>query len=843
MLRAWRPRHLVVADIGSGFWGEGPKDRDGLEVGDVVVASDIQYFEVEKQVKDGETRSRSYPIQLPSTGPRDAFRSMHLRQPNWYEPAEALRPMPSSGPPKLLDGQVVCGEKLLSDPNSELVARLVKRYEKALGLDMESAGIGRAVLALQREGIFTQFSVLRGVSDLFDKKDEDNQQVRDEWKPYAARVAISAAAAWIAADPSDKGVIATGGTLPQVLRTAKSLLIDLPDASLGRARPEKIVRYVEGLHRWLTGAAHISESAFRLKLQATSHRAFMSGAPEEAATVERGELLSLTLFDRKVVVVGPSGAGKSVLLRQILRQVAAQEEPLVVHVDLKENPKWAERLVKLPDERNIDDSIGALLTASALVPTACDLADFATDRLVVLIVDALNEVPADVGEKIRLALDQYVRFHQSVHVLVSDRRTEQFYRESRWTVLHLSGVTEDEARRVVDGDFWGGTFDSLSAADQRLLCVPFFLDRALRSKRVKFGSRVSAVGDFLVSAGIAVAEIDSLARCAFRVYERGESVLGEEEIKLLDRNSQDKLRDAEIVVEDANGPIFDHQLVHQYLAGCYLGQHPEEWTAETLDSVTAPAASLDAVGMTIAAITQQGERDRFLRIVFDWNWRAAVSALIETQTQDRQVSELLATAVLAMAAEKRFDGVQGTRERVEGLLREVPGPIAERMRNLESRDQLIAEILAIDSEKVLWWTAWREIFIRCDRELTLSERELAAIGSPEPLIGWTVANTLRRFGESESAATLLRMELCAETAGRRCWSWRPGRSHGLSWTTFRCRLGGAHRSRDDGFSLRELRRSVGSTSGCHNSGVGPGDSGSGEVSGSRADVGWRGWPP
>lgn len=106
MLRAWEPRHLVVADIGGGFWGEEPKDRDGLALGDVVVASDIEYFEVEKQVKGGKTRPRQYAIQLPSTGPRDAFRSLHHRIPGWYEPAQAKRPAAAApgAPPRCRAG-------------------------------------------------------------------------------------------------------------------------------------------------------------------------------------------------------------------------------------------------------------------------------------------------------------------------------------------------------------------------------------------------------------------------------------------------------------------------------------------------------------------------------------------------------------------------------------------------------------------------------------------------------------------------------------------------------------------------------------------------------------------
>jgi nucleoside phosphorylase len=777
MLRAWRPRHLVVADIGAGFWGAGPNDRDGLVLGDVVVASDIEYFEVEKQIKGGQTKPRPYPIQLPSTGPRDKFHTMHHWCPAWHEPARAIRPHGApDAPPKLLGGQIVCGEKLLSNPNSKLVARLVRTYDKALGVDMESAGAGRAVLARQREGIFAEFTVLRGVSDLFDKRDDDNQQIRDDWKPYAARVAVAAAKAWIVASPSSAGVIATNGPLPTVLGATLST----PRAARPTAATATVpAKYSERLREWLKDAALLAERTFRLKLQTTPHRAAITVATgEEGAPVERGEVLRLVLADRKVVVVGPSGAGKSVLLRQILRQAAAQQDPLVVHIDLKENwsPDWAAKLAELPDEATIDMSMGALLTASALTPSASDLAQLAADRRLILIVDALNEVPADVAEKIRLTLDQYVRFHDSVRILASDRRTEQFYRESRWTVLHLSGVTEDEARDVVDEEFGERTFDTQTHADRRLLCVPFFLDRAIRSRRVRLGSRATAVGDFLRDAGLAREEIDRTARCAFALYERGESVLNSDDTANLQTDGLlDRLRAAEITVGGASGLIFAHQLVHQFLAGRHLGSRPNAWTAETLDKVTAQAASLDAVGMTIAAIGQQVERDQFLRIVYDWNWRAAVLALIETQAGDRQVSEALATTILAMAAEKRFDAVAGTRARVEGVLREVPGRIAERMRALKSHADVIAEVSRMQYTDVPWWSSWRDLFVWDPSQQQIMERDIAAIGSSEPLIGWTVANSLRRFEPSEHVAILLRMAYRShlrDEPGARATRWR-----------------------------------------------------------------------
>jgi nucleoside phosphorylase len=208
MLRAWRPRHFVVADIGGGF-----VDRDDIQLGDVVVASDIKYFEVEKQVPHGPARPREYPIQQPSTGPRDSFGSLSSWKPDWYRKAGLMRPKSAQRrTPKVLPGQIVCGEKLLTDPDSDLVKRLVVTFDKALAVDMESAGVGRALLARQREGIFCEFTVLRGISDFIDKLDDDNQAVRDNWKPYAARVAVLAAYTWITQAASTSGVIASGVT-------------------------------------------------------------------------------------------------------------------------------------------------------------------------------------------------------------------------------------------------------------------------------------------------------------------------------------------------------------------------------------------------------------------------------------------------------------------------------------------------------------------------------------------------------------------------------------------------------------------------------------------------------
>jgi hypothetical protein len=213
----------------------------------------------------------------------------------------------------------VAGERLLSDPDSATVAALVAEYPKALGLDMESAGVGRAVLGLQREGIWAQLTVIRGVSDLIDKANTDNQRMRDDWKPYAARVAVGAALGWIRNASTSQGVLAAAE--PSV---PGAPTVTLPAVS------EPVAHYAGEVRAWLQAQAQPSARPFHLDLTATEHRPDVTAAPPPGTLVERGEVLDLVRADRTMLIFGPSGAGKSVLLNQVLCQLAPDDDPLAV---------------------------------------------------------------------------------------------------------------------------------------------------------------------------------------------------------------------------------------------------------------------------------------------------------------------------------------------------------------------------------------------------------------------------------------------------------------------------------------------------------------------------------
>jgi hypothetical protein len=481
-----------------------------------------------------------------------------------------------------------------------------------------------------------------------------------------------------------------------------------------------------------------------------------------ATAVERSEILQCVATHVKLVIVGASGVGKSNLLREVLLTAAAGGEHIPVYLDLKQNPRppWASQLVANPDRTTVVPSMDALLMWSglAIAPTVEDLKAFSAVKTVLLIIDALNEVDADVGVAIRDTVDQYVRFHGPVFVLASDRREGLYSDWPGWTVLKLACVMEDEARAVVDAKFGTGQYDGRNEEERKLLRIPFFLNWALQEGKLELGSRASAVNGYLQSANINEEDFEPAARFAFSLYEPDGVVtdLGGTVQPKMDNPVMEKLRQAEIVVDGSSGPIFSHQLIHQFLAGYYLGRNHESWSAKTLDRVTSYSASNDTVGMTIAAIQDLAERDRFLRIVYDWNWRAAVLALVETQTPPRRVSPALETAVLAMAAERLFDPVEYTRDRVAGLLHLVPGEIAERMRAARNHEDVVSEVLQADYDDVGWWVQWREFFSWDPDTHTLQEAEVAAIGSTEPLIGWTVANGIRRFTADNDVSRDLR---------------------------------------------------------------------------------------
>ena len=213
MMEDFRPPVIFLVGIAGGV-----KGRDGTQLGDVVVADFIDYYEFRK-LSDGKSMPRRIAYDHPSLWLRQ-----NITQPlcgldsQWAEPILASRPGP--GRPVARVGNILAGEKLFGDASSSYQAEILREYDKALAVDMESYGFARAIFKGRWSAHYNpQCAVVRGISDfaqsekLAPKPDggvqqgksigagdcevDDNEGTRRKWRQHASEAAVAFTAAAI----------------------------------------------------------------------------------------------------------------------------------------------------------------------------------------------------------------------------------------------------------------------------------------------------------------------------------------------------------------------------------------------------------------------------------------------------------------------------------------------------------------------------------------------------------------------------------------------------------------------------------------------------------------------
>ena len=197
-----RPQVMVLLGIAGAFC-DGDHGREGIRLGDVVIADQVSYVEFLK-IEPGGTFMRSYAIDHPSHYLRktvcapikETFKiNDHL--------GEKIPPAP--GPFRIHMGGVVSGEKVFGNPNSDIQQALLKPFDKALAVDMESIGMARAVCEGRSSFWYhPRYVVVRGISDFIGAA--DNNDMRARWKLFAAHVAALVAREFVHRLPIDDGV-------------------------------------------------------------------------------------------------------------------------------------------------------------------------------------------------------------------------------------------------------------------------------------------------------------------------------------------------------------------------------------------------------------------------------------------------------------------------------------------------------------------------------------------------------------------------------------------------------------------------------------------------------------
>jgi nucleoside phosphorylase len=117
----------------------------------------------------------------------------------WRQRIEVPVPNGNAGS-KVFEGKTASGNKVIENTNSDYFAESLRFNTFILSVDMEGAGAGAAVAKDHDSGGTTGFLMIRGISDLVEKKqggedgapgEQDRNPQRDLWKRYAADVAAS----------------------------------------------------------------------------------------------------------------------------------------------------------------------------------------------------------------------------------------------------------------------------------------------------------------------------------------------------------------------------------------------------------------------------------------------------------------------------------------------------------------------------------------------------------------------------------------------------------------------------------------------------------------------------
>lgn len=178
----FRPEFIILSGIAGGVSG-----RDGIGLGDVVVADHVDWYEMRK-IADGKDCLRKQAFDHPSMYLRETITQRVKMKKQWLDRIQKDRP--TEGKPKVLEGNLIAGDKILGDRENEYQRQILGEFDKALAVDMESYGLARGVYSARTTRHYNlNYLVVRGISDLVD--DVGNDAQRKKWRDYAAAAAAA----------------------------------------------------------------------------------------------------------------------------------------------------------------------------------------------------------------------------------------------------------------------------------------------------------------------------------------------------------------------------------------------------------------------------------------------------------------------------------------------------------------------------------------------------------------------------------------------------------------------------------------------------------------------------
>ncbi|MFC0037532.1 5'-methylthioadenosine/S-adenosylhomocysteine nucleosidase [Actinomadura rayongensis] len=174
--RHFDPGVIVLVGIGGGI------HRD-VEIGDVVVATRVVYYDLRKELAEG-TRRRGEEKEAPAATVHAVNAFFTDRAPAEFDTED---PNGTTRKMRMLHGPIGSGEAVVADEDAEIITYLAGFNDKILAVDMEAGGLSQA----SHERAATEdrahgWAVIRGISDTADAQKNDEAHPVASWHAATA---------------------------------------------------------------------------------------------------------------------------------------------------------------------------------------------------------------------------------------------------------------------------------------------------------------------------------------------------------------------------------------------------------------------------------------------------------------------------------------------------------------------------------------------------------------------------------------------------------------------------------------------------------------------------------
>lgn len=215
LIRRWQPQHVLMVGIAGGVPGK-------VELGDVVVADSIYYYELAKLTPGGvQRRPEDFVTSRLLFGRAQAYEASEWKGDIGVERLGASAP--ETPFPEARFGVIAAGEKIIADKKT--MPKLLKSNPRVIAVAMEGAGLARAAL---NQNLPPAFLEVRGICDFA------NEHKNDDWQPYAANAAAAFTIGLLRSRPISplEAKPQEGKTAPLIVMRALSLRPIAPDELL-----------------------------------------------------------------------------------------------------------------------------------------------------------------------------------------------------------------------------------------------------------------------------------------------------------------------------------------------------------------------------------------------------------------------------------------------------------------------------------------------------------------------------------------------------------------------------------------------------------------------------------